>query len=544
MTAPTHVAFAEFVYLLILTTTGVALSLPNAAAVALASVLPDIDTGTSTVGRMFPVLSRRVERRFGHRTLTHSALFIAGMGVILLPFVAWDRDIYTCILAGYTTHPFLDTMTVNGVKLLHPVSSVRCVFPLEVNHPSRYRMRTGSRLDRLLGLIFLLGCIPTFFVASQGYERFVRFAQRNIESAVRDYNEFSRSNLVYAQISAHNLLTKEQITGRFEIVGALNNHTVLFKGADGRLHSLGNEYQSEYVAESALCDKGEVVRVVIQQIDMQNQPLGLVESFVDTAAECRFFGEFRTLDHFSAPQEGNVFSPITGSSGNLRLNYASVDDIRALGMGSVFIAAGTLTLRSIGSALTASPTRRPASYTRVGFDVDEKHPLELLCRKGDTVNASGLLARWGSALEVDSLLRLNVLKIAALGSEVSLKRSGLQEKLMRIREARTADSMSLVAIRTMEQSGFVTESEVRKAEARCRRSWFEMSGVQRSLELMHAKTAIGIGKLQLDNQKLLSRKKASGARSEARSPVRGVIEEIRQAEHNGKLLVAILIRGL
>ena len=72
MTAPTHIAFAELLYLLILTTTGVALNIPNALLIAVSSTLPDIDTGASRIGKLFPFVSLKLERRFGHRTLTHS----------------------------------------------------------------------------------------------------------------------------------------------------------------------------------------------------------------------------------------------------------------------------------------------------------------------------------------------------------------------------------------------------------------------------------------------------------------------------------------
>jgi len=223
MTSPTHITFAEFIYLLLLTTTGVTLNPLNAIVIALASVLPDIDTAASHPGRLVPVFSRHLERRFGHRTLTHSAIFIIALSVLLVPIWLISPDPYICILAGYSSHPFLDTMTVHGVKLFYPLSSVKCVFPLEVNNPHRYRLQTGSKMDKILGVIFLLGCIPVFLIAHQGYERFIRSTQRNVESAVRDYNDFSRDNLVLAATNAYNSMTRTPLIGVFEIVGALNH---------------------------------------------------------------------------------------------------------------------------------------------------------------------------------------------------------------------------------------------------------------------------------------------------------------------------------
>ena len=53
--ASTHITFAEFIYLLLLTTTGVVLNATNAIIIAFAAVLPDIDTAASIIGRTSPI---------------------------------------------------------------------------------------------------------------------------------------------------------------------------------------------------------------------------------------------------------------------------------------------------------------------------------------------------------------------------------------------------------------------------------------------------------------------------------------------------------
>ena len=45
-------------------------------AVVLASLLPDIDTSSSMIGRLFGPIAEIIERRVGHRTLTHSVRFV------------------------------------------------------------------------------------------------------------------------------------------------------------------------------------------------------------------------------------------------------------------------------------------------------------------------------------------------------------------------------------------------------------------------------------------------------------------------------------
>ena len=79
MRAATHLAFAGL--------TGVVASgfgaepgVAGAAALAAGSLLPDLDTQHSGFGRMVKPLSGRLERRFGHRTITHSLLGLVIVG--------------------------------------------------------------------------------------------------------------------------------------------------------------------------------------------------------------------------------------------------------------------------------------------------------------------------------------------------------------------------------------------------------------------------------------------------------------------------------
>ena len=547
MTAPTHVAFAEFLYLLILTSTGIALSLPNVLVVGLASLLPDIDTGASVAGRALPAISRAVERRFGHRTATHSAVGIASLGVLLLPMIFWDRDVYACFLAGYASHPFLDTMTINGVQFLYPFSTLRCVFPVDVNHPFRYRARTGSKVDRILGFVFLLGCIPTFFVAHEGYERFVRYAQRNIESAVRDYNEFSRSALVYADISAHNLLTKQTLSGSYEVVGTLNNHTLLFRGADGRLHSLGNEYQAEYVAESALCMMGEPVDVLIRRIDMHARPLGAIATASASAGETLFFGEVHVHGHVNLPEEGVVFSPITGSGGAIRLSYASAADVKALALDPVFVDEGVLTARTL---VTRRPGRDSAGlairglgeYALESFACDPKDSLRLLRREGDSVSPGEILAMWGHALAEESKLELLRARMATLSEETAARLAEVRESIRKSEAQVSADSVALRAMSELGSGGFVPPGVVGRAEEKFRRSIGILEKARRSEWLIRAKTALASKKLRLELEVLAHPGHAEGDRGVCRSSVSGRIESIREEPQGGKRGVSIVIR--
>lgn len=558
MTAPTHISFAEFVYLLVLTTTGVALNVLNAFVIAIASVLPDVDTAASYVGRAFPFLSKRIERKFGHRTLTHSAAFITGLGILLSPLYLFVPDVYICFLIGYASHPFLDTMTVHGVKLFYPFSSLKCVFPLEVNNPHRYRLQTGSKMDKALSLLFFIGCIPTFLIAHQGYERFIRSTQKNIESAVRDYNEFSKDHFVFAEVAAYNMMTKERIEGVFEIIGTLNHNTVLFKGTDGALHSLGKEYDAEYVAERIICRRGDPAQTIVRSVDMSNQLLSQLLTYLELRFDTHVFGALSSIDPFSVPQESKTFSPIAGSFNNIRFNYATYDDIQRLNLENIFITKGTLTIRTIKQKtgipqVSAFDTVLRAqgnigsvevtpSFAQISFQIDPKENIEFFHQKGDTIGEKEILIRRDLAQFYDQQIALNLQKIAALEEEREFKLAELEQKLSQAKQTMDKDSINFAHTQQQYKNGYTTEL----AEGQARRKYLDSKQVYAHLlsakQRVLTKSAIDTQKLRNDIAQLRSKEKAAARQSEIRSTAAGIIHDIRQIYHNNKLQVTFVIR--
>jgi inner membrane protein len=548
LTAPTHITFGQFVYLLLLTTTGVALNTVNAMIIAIASILPDIDTAASLVGRSFPFLSERIERKFGHRTLTHSVAFIAGLALVLSPLYFLSPDEYVCFLVGYSTHPFLDTMTVHGVKLFYPLSTVKCVFPLEVNNPHRYRMQTGSRIDKLLGLLFLIACIPTFLIANQGYERFIRTTQKNVESAVRDYNDFSRDHFVYADIVAYNMMTKKRVQGIFEIVGTLNSSTLLFKDTTGALHSLGREYQAEFVAEKIVCLKGDPAETIVKSVDMSNQLLLQILDHLDLRYECHMFGALSSNDPFTVPQENRLFSPVSGSFSTIRFNYATYNDIQQLGLENTFISQGMLTIRTVTPKAMASdspfgkPRTEPHSFVQLSFRIDLKENIEFAVQKGDTISEKDLLIKRDLALFYDQQIMLSQQKISALEDERELRLSELDQQLSETKDALQKDSAKNVQMEQLVGRGFVTQLRLDEARREAKRAMEEYANLLSSRKGLLNNYSIRIRKLQNDLTKLRSKEKAASKQSEIRSTIGGIIHDIRQIYHNNKLQITFVIQ--
>jgi len=154
-------------------------------AALLGSLLPDIDTPKSSLGRLLPFLSIPIERRWGHRTLTHSLLLVAGLGLVCLPLYFLHGSLYGALLIGIISHLMADCATLSGVPLFYPHPSV-CVLP---GNP-RYRIRTGSLGERGLLVILLLLLALTVAVSSLGGTwRAIRYLMATQKMAYSDYRE-------------------------------------------------------------------------------------------------------------------------------------------------------------------------------------------------------------------------------------------------------------------------------------------------------------------------------------------------------------------
>ena len=122
----------------------------------LGALLPDICHGGSKIGRKLPLLSKLINMLFGHRTFTHSLLFLVIIAILLNSFIP-NEAVKAGFLAGMVSHYVLDMATKNGIKLLFPLNmTVR--FPLTT--------RTGGAVENV---VFSILALLSFYF---GYEAF------------------------------------------------------------------------------------------------------------------------------------------------------------------------------------------------------------------------------------------------------------------------------------------------------------------------------------------------------------------------------------
>ncbi|WP_172369507.1 metal-dependent hydrolase [Sporosarcina jiandibaonis] len=120
------------------------------------ALLPDICHGGSKIGRKLSIVSKIINTLFGHRTFTHSLLFLVIIAWLLSSFIPSDA-VKAGVLAGMVSHYVLDMATKKGIKLFFPLSmTVR--FPLTT--------KTGSKIE---GLVFSILSLLSFYYGYQAF---------------------------------------------------------------------------------------------------------------------------------------------------------------------------------------------------------------------------------------------------------------------------------------------------------------------------------------------------------------------------------------
>ncbi len=226
MMALTHVAVGTLAFAGLATLFSSDVSGAALGAAALGSLLPDVDTPSSRAGFCVYPLALWLERKFGHRTVTHSVTGIAVCALVFSPllFFPWGHALFIALVSGFAFHLAGDACTKAGVPMMWPRRE-RWVFPGD----AKFRLTTGSRAEWVvLGLVVALSAL-TLPVARMGPRRWLHVVRADLGSAVRDQQDYAGRFATEAEIEGYDVLTHKVVSGRFPIAGLQGDDGLLIE---------------------------------------------------------------------------------------------------------------------------------------------------------------------------------------------------------------------------------------------------------------------------------------------------------------------------
>ncbi|BAO43884.1 metal-dependent hydrolase [Thiolapillus brandeum] len=254
MLLPTHLATGQAAYLAACLASGHAPAPQEAIVSIIASALPDLDCRAGIVGRAVPPVSEWLERRFGHRTFTHSLLLQIVIGVPL--FYLLPTGYFLAIMIGWLSHTFTDMMTPAGVGWFWP-SRVRCVLPGN----ERYRMKPMG-----WGELAFLGMVG---VASVGFHHLAKSnagttgvisaAIGDLVAAREEYDSLKGGNEWELKVEGRNNKTFQSIDGKYPVIGGYKESGFILDTPAGPVSACKTETCDWYISHAVL-SRGEPIK--------------------------------------------------------------------------------------------------------------------------------------------------------------------------------------------------------------------------------------------------------------------------------------------
>ncbi|MFA5892573.1 MAG: metal-dependent hydrolase [Candidatus Margulisiibacteriota bacterium] len=339
MLAPTHSVFGIFLTLTILAVFGVEWGLHWTIILwsILGAIIPDIDHPRSTIGRIFPFISIPLERKYGHRTITHSLIgwliFTVIFSFLLivtwllgfvcnLSLVSWDlapRWI-AAFSISYFSHLLLDMFNPRGSQMLWP-EPVRDVIPKSPN----FRPASGSKVELfifffLLSLMFL--ALP---ISKYGLISSLHWLLATPGSAIEE-SKYLKTH-AYVEFKGIMNETRVPVVGRGEILDAKNGRLIiLYKD---NVCTLSDTLAADILASHVRVKK-TAFPIVVERQEFQKANRGDLLSRIPTGALISGVVHLPEGLDIKLPINEGGFQIMEQKGQDLVLTYASKDQIAKL----------------------------------------------------------------------------------------------------------------------------------------------------------------------------------------------------------------------
>lgn len=213
------------------------------ATIVFAALLPDIDHTKSIIGLTFYPIAKFINRRYGHRTITHSLScllllsLVAGMASIYFT----DTKIYgTIFFLAYLSHLIIDMTTVMGIPLFYPFVKNPCVVPGD----PKMRFESGNLRTETMAFFFFIAM--GVFMQPLMKDGWWTTYNRAFGTMKHLYSEFRKSeDLLEVEYFGHK--GSDRVVGKGYVIEAAAEKAILVKG--GKFFELDSK---EFVIEKVI----------------------------------------------------------------------------------------------------------------------------------------------------------------------------------------------------------------------------------------------------------------------------------------------------
>ena len=323
MLAATHAAFSTVLYLGGAAVFEYKLDPIAWGLVMLFSLMPDIDIPTSRIGRPLFWLSVPLEKRFGHRTITHSVIGVVILAVLASPLYFTYPLYFWAVMGGYWSHIQIDMANIRGVDLFWP-SSIRVVMPGKI----KFRLEVGSKAEMILLCSMLVFCVGLYPMSSLGIRGGLHQILRDFDISYDEYVKVQGLNFYSVELKAIDNLTLEHIECNCPVLSAWQSGLIIDYHGKTRAVGKSQMHHNLFPKETVLI-KGEPLRVISQRVNMKGRSLRWLVDNLKANHDYYLLGDL----YVDAEKMVNVsqmenYHPVIWGGDTVKLHYAKAEDLR------------------------------------------------------------------------------------------------------------------------------------------------------------------------------------------------------------------------
>lgn len=262
MKSSTHLAFAGLTGI-VASGFGSDVGIAQYSVLAVGALLPDFDTQNSGFGRMIKPVSGAIERRFGHRTITHSLLGLLLVSILFSPLLLLSGNVWQWLLWGYATHLLLDTANITGVPLFYPNRLQFWTF-----HNRDWRVPYGSPKEFVWLSVICVMALVLMPLSINGFSPWFHRALGSVYGAVEDYQLWQNDYEVIAEVDGYNLITNEKVIDDFRVIDALGKELLLVEDITGKAFSVGLDDTASIQVRRVRIRKGQPLQRSSYRVDL------------------------------------------------------------------------------------------------------------------------------------------------------------------------------------------------------------------------------------------------------------------------------------
>lgn len=309
---------------------------------AIASLVPDIDSSKSLLGRVIPV-SLLLEKRFGHRTITHSIVGSIIIALATSPLIFTIGAIYwQAINLAYFCGWYADSFTKAGVCAFYP-SNIRLVTPGNY----KLRLRSGAPGEFIILVMFAIALTFAINVNSKGgIMRMANLLLAQPEGAIELYRAKGDRLSIFVNITGQYTDDNEQITNkRFELLYPIGTDLLVKSIDNNKLYLAGKTGNNLHIITNKVV-ASEGIKILVTSTELELEDKEITKALPDSNHQIYVSGSLKVDDNdLNLQPSSDHFEPIQCSDKTCKLEAATPADIE--GKLKKVYGTGTLTIREI-----------------------------------------------------------------------------------------------------------------------------------------------------------------------------------------------------